>query len=233
MKMPLPIFTPASSCPSHLRIPPIPIRAHPRASAAISFLALLCLALPACAPRNYLNDNDRLRAENFDLTEKVQKLSTDLASTRKALEIEQHRTTPQLPPGITRPVTASVEIGSFSGGIDTDNDRRDDALRLYVKTYDAQNNFLPTIGSAKLTAAYVPAGKPAVTVATAEISAKDFQAAYRSGVAGTHYTFTIPITAAVPADVKELIVSVAVTDLLTGGKIEAQKSLRWSTATVK
>ncbi len=210
---------PSSSCPSRLR--------------GSIFLLLCAFCLPACGPGNYLNDNDRLRAEYLDLTAKVEKLDAELASTRKALEVEQQRTPPKLPAGVLRPVTAAVEIGSFSGGIDTNSDGIDNALRIYVKTCDAQNNFLPTVGSAKITAAYIPAGKPAVTVATADIDAQAFQAAYRGGVAGTHYTFVIPVTTAIPADVKELIVSVAVTDLVTGGKFETQKSVRWAGAAAK
>lgn len=191
----------------------------------------LCLSAPivfstGCSrgPRNFDNENDRLRKEVLDLKSQIQTLESRAAAAERQLEIEkQARPGPALPEGINRPVVTRVSIARPSRGVDEDKNGHDEVVRLYLETYDARGRFLTTHATVKVTAAAVAAGQPAVTVATKEFDATTFDQSYRSGLAGTHYTLLVPLTAPVPKGVEQLTVSIELTDLLTGAVHKAEK----------
>lgn len=196
---------------------------HSRAATPpwIPLLVILAatVTLTACGPKNFVNENDQLRARVADLTEQNQKLQTDLTATQKALAVQQRESGVALPPGLTLPVVSRIEIGSYSG-------LADHSVRLYLETYDQQGRFLPVIGGAKVTLSYTLPGQPAVTLATADFTPQQVDAGYRSGFAGTHYTLTIPLTKPIPADVHELLASVSFTDFRSGVTLKTQKAVR-------
>ncbi len=206
-----------------------------RAARGYVVLTMFILAmLSAChsGPRNYLNENDRLRRENLALNEKAVQLEQRVASQNRVIAAQQKQLArkeglPPPPDGVQRPVPARLEIGSISGGIDTDGDGHDDALRLYLRTRDQQERFIQVIGRVSITAAALPPGSDAVTVATQTVDAAQLDAAYRSGLAGTHYTLQILITGEVPVDVTTLSVSIELKDLLHGQTLRTETALRF------
>lgn len=227
-----PTPSPPSMIPSMSDPPPSHLLRRLRLrAAALPLLAAIVLALilPACSgPRNFENENDRLRAENLDLTDRVASLTDRVAGLEEQVEIEQQRAGSDLPEGITRPAAVSVKIGGYSGGTDTDGDGDDDALRLYLTTHDARGRFIQTLAEVKVTAAALPPGEDARTVAAAEFDAETFDAAYRSGFTGTHYTLTVPVTDPAPPGTDHLTVRVAVKDVTTGRTHTAERSVPWS-----
>lgn len=191
-------------------------------------LIFTALASPACN-RNYLNENDKLRAEVMELQTQAAQLKERAEAAEKRLEIAE-RDQPggaALPEGVHAPATSRIAIVKPSRGCDTDNDGADDAVRVYLATYDQRGRFLPTIAAAQVTVAAVPAGRDAVTVATKEFDAKSFDDSYRAGM-GQHYTLVIPLTNPVPPRIDKLTVTVELTDLLTGATHEAQKIVNFS-----
>lgn len=194
-------------------------------------LLLLVFLLPACGPRNFLNENDRLRKENLDLRRRVESLSQRAAGLKKRLEAEKRESEAgkSLPEGVYQPAATSISIGRYSGGVDTDEDPANDTIRLYLSTTDRRGRFIQTLATVKVSAVAIPPGEQAKTVATATIDAKAFDQAYRSGITGTHYTLTIPVDpAAVPPGTEQLTVRVALTNLMTGQILEAEKTINWS-----
>jgi hypothetical protein len=194
------------------------------------WMVVLCL-LPACRS-NYLNENDRLRARVLELESQVARLHERTEAAEKRLEVEVRKQSagqPELPQGVAPPHTSRIEIIKPSRGADTDRDGKEDAVRIYLATYDQHNRLLPTLATAKVTVAAARAGMEAVTVATREFDAKEFDAAYRSG-SGMHYTLVVPITGQIPQGVDKLAVTVELTDLLTGAVHEAQKIVNFSAA---
>lgn len=192
-------------------------------------LLTVCL-LTACSagPRNFENENDRLRRKvlqleraNQTLARRVRRLETSLAAERREDRPDM------LGDDVPLPTAAGLEIGRFSGGIDTDDDRIDDALRIYLRTVDTRGRFVQIVGRARISVVHIPAGGEAVTVGRREIDPESLDAAYRSGIAGTHYTLVCPITGEVPDDTTELTVKVGVTDLQTGAELQTQKSVRF------
>lgn len=202
-----------------------------------SILALTMLTLTAgivgCSsgPRNFVNENDRLRRENLELRETVADLEQRTQSLEQAVAIERSRSDSplaDLPPSIDPPMVTRIHLGRFSGGIDTDGDRADDAVRLYLNTLDARDRFVPAVGRVQVTVAAVPAGEDAITVARAEFDAEQVQQAYRSGLAGTHYTLVVPVEEAVPPELDTVVARVRFEDLLTGAEHETEATVRWS-----
>jgi hypothetical protein len=189
---------------------------------------LLALLLPGCGGvKNYANDNDRLRAENLDLRDKVESLFNDLAATKKALEIEQRRTAAKLPEGFTRPIASRFEIGGLSGSIDTNEDGVQDAVRLYLRTYEPSGKFIPMLASMDVSLVYIPPGQPAVTVATVTFDPQQFNDGYRTGLTGTHYTLVVPLAKPPPPGVTQLTARVKLTDAASGVILEAERTVRW------
>jgi len=195
-------------------------------------LLLIGTALTAgcSSPGKVSAENDRLREENMDLAEKIAEVNRLIEEVSTKLDAAERRLRgeiPQLPEDARRPACTSIEIGAFSGGYDTDGDKSDDSVRVYLSTLDGRNRFVQTVATAKMTVAAVPPGKQAQTIGTANFTTKQFDEAYRSGVAGTHYTLNCAATA-VPDGLENVTVSVSVTDLLTGETHKTEKVVRWT-----
>lgn len=217
--------TPSVQCPTSN------VYAMGRRALAVGCGALLLFfLLPACRS-NYLNENDRLRARVMELETQAADLKARTEAAEKRLEVEVQKQSAgqaELPEGVAPPHTSRIEIIKPSRGADTDGDGQDDAVRIYLATYDQRNRFLQTLATATATIAAVPAGKEAVTVATKEIDAKEFDTAYRAG-GDAHYTLEIPITNPIPQGVDQLTVTLKLTDLLTGATHETQKIVNFAT----
>lgn len=196
--------------------------------------ALVSSLLGGCVqrgPRDFINENDRLRRENMELRETVAELRQRTADLERSLETERARgdsPLADLPASVQPPTVTRIEVGRFSGGIDTDGDGADDAVRLYLNTLDARGRFVPVVGEVRVSIVAVPPGEEARTLATVEHGPEQLQQAYRSGFAGTHYTLIAPVDEPVPEDLNTVLVRVRLTDLLTGAQHNAEATLRWS-----
>lgn len=191
--------------------------------------SVACLFLPGCSagPRNFENDNDRLRKENADLTEQVAALSTQVESLEKLAKATERPATEPLPQGLIAPRCAAVVISQFSGGIDTDKDQIDDAVRLYLRTVDLRDRFVQVVGRLKISLVQIIPGKEVLTLATAEFDPKQFDDTYRSGITGAHYTLQIPLPQT-PPGLKQITCRICLTDLQTGAEHQDEALLPWS-----
>jgi len=189
---------------------------------AISLMALLVAC--SAGPRNYENDNDRLRRENLELTDQSAALQKRIEGLETSLAAAERGHQPAaLPKGLHRPLCTRIEIDRFSTFLDQDKDGAIDHLRLYLKTFDQQGRFIPTVGSLKVSVVAAPPGKPAATLATANFDAATFDAAYHSGFGGTHYTLMVPMDKAPPEGLTALTISVELRDLVAGRTLQAQR----------
>lgn len=170
----------------------------------------------SAGPRNFENDNDTLRRQVIDLTEANAALTERVGGLEARVQAEQTRRDAKLPEGFVEPKMSRLRIHKYSGGVDTDGDGSDDAVRLYIETLDDRGRFVQTIASADVTVSVAPPGKPAVTLATKSFTPKEFDAAYRAGLTGTHYTLVVPLDSVAPAGTEKLNVAVKVTDHSTG-----------------
>ena len=202
---------------------------RPHSLLAALFASVVLLSLLGCrsGPRNYENDNDRLRRENTELNEKITSLATQVQSLEKLAKATEKSVVQPLPEGILQPRCAQVTISSFSGGIDTNADQIDDTIRLYIQTLDARDRFVQTVAHLKISLVQIIPGKEVITLAVVDIDPKQFDAGYRSGITGAHYTLQIPLPNA-PLGLKEITCRIALTDLQTGLEHQAESLLRWS-----
>lgn len=191
-----------------------------------AFLALL--ALPACRKKNFTNENDRLRKENLELRQEVDRLRGQIDLRLAELEAMKQQVPPDQRPkleGAEVPRVVALTFDRFSGAIDTNNDGRPDLLRLYVKTVDQKGRFLPAAGRAAVQVVAIRTGQEPVTLAEKTFEPADFEAAFRSGLTGTHYTLEVPLNTPPPADVKELTVQATFTDAQTGASMNKQQTV--------
>jgi hypothetical protein len=189
------------------------------------------IAAPGCTrgPRNFENENDRLRRLTSQLRDRVDSLSQRVESLKKELAAARRAAAAEGPENVRRPTVRRIELRGYSGGIDTNEDRPDDALRLYLRTLDDRNRFVQALGEVEVTAAVIPPGEEARTVATASFGPKELDDAYRSGFGGAHYTLIVPVDEQkVPPETDELTVRVRFRNLLTDERLNTERTVRWS-----
>lgn len=209
----------------------VPLAALRRAIVAWGGFAAGCVLIGAVAagcssgPKNFLNDNDRLRRENLELARKVESLKTALE--RRGQQVQTLESKLGRPTGDTNadvPVLSAIKLGRYSGPIDTNADGQVDTLRLYVQTHDAQGRFLVTAATAQVQVVVLAADESPRVLADHAFTSAEFDAAYRSGFMGTHYTLDVPITKAELAAAPTVTALVKLTDGDSGIAIDTQRT---------
>lgn len=203
-----------------------------RALVSVLLIAAFVLAGSGCrlgGPRNFQNENDRLRRENMELQRQVEQLSQrleqrlgELDNLRQQLERADAEPMPDVDP----PTLARIEMGRYSGGVDTDDDGLDDLLRIYLRPLDQHGRVLPVAGRARLQAVAIPdAGEP-IVLARRTYEPEAFNRAWRSGFTGQHYTLELELPETIPPDVTETAVRVTFTQARTGVEMTTQRTFR-------
>lgn len=169
-----------------------------------------------------------LRNENAALREQVTRLEAELA--RRVAVIQRLEAEGKLPPTEVPGVSAAdlprfdrLSFGRYSGAIDSDNDQRDDLVRVYLQTLDQFGRFVPVAGAASIQAVVVRPNRDPQVLARRDYTAEQFQEAYRSGFLGTHYTLELPLPGDMPAGVDRATVQVTVTDAASGKVVSTEQ----------
>ncbi|MCC7147194.1 MAG: hypothetical protein IT443_12175 [Phycisphaeraceae bacterium] len=214
----------------YVRVYSSPFSGRSKIAASLFALLLSALLLPAChssSPESYLNDNDRLRSENLHLQQQIDQLNEDIEIRLHEIQTlvqKASATQPAVDPSAI-PAAALVRFDRLSAFHDTDNDKQPDRLRLYVKIFDQKKRFLPAVGSAVVQVVAIQPEKPPVTLAEKTFSPSQFDAAYRSSLAGTHYTLELDLPANLPHDLQQATVKLTFTDSATGVQLEHERPL--------
>ncbi len=184
------------------------------------------LAISACGPKNFTNDNDALRRERLELTRELAKTRTALQNREQHIaalraRLDQPSGSSATAPASTQPAgtqpsfelprLSSIRFSTLSGPLDTDADGSPDVLRLYVQTLDADGRFLLTAAAATAQAIRLEPGDQPAIVASEGLEPAAFHAAYRDGLLGTHYTLVVPLPKPLPAELDEVLVKVTLT----------------------
>ena len=192
----------------------------------IIFTSLIISASSSCVgPRNFENENDRLRAENLKLQQQVtdqkELLSLrdgELRSLREQIEDSAHAIE-----GAELPVLSKLSIGKFSGPIDTDGDGDDDLIRIYLQTLDQNGRMMPVAGRVSVQAVIIKENQPPAVIARHDYEPESWHQAYASNFTGTHYTLELDLTDPLPANIKEVTVKVILTEAGTGVQFNTEK----------
>jgi len=206
-----------------------------RRATGCSLFALLLVAAFATVgcqrgPRNFENENDRLRAEVMKLQRQRDELQSTLdrrLGELQSLRQQLDRTAATQPmPGAEPPTLVSLQMGQYSGGVDTDDDGVDDLIRIYLRPLDQKGRLLPVAGRAHVKVVAIPdTGDPRL-LAEQNYDPQSFENAWRSGFTGEHYTLQLPLPADLPADIQQVTVRVTFTQARTGIELDTQQPFR-------
>ena len=193
-------------------------------------LASSFLLLPSCGPKNFTNDNDRLRRENLELTRQIEALEVKLNDRLGQIETLQarlHHDEAPLPAGAERLVPSGIEIDSYSGPVDVDRDRIDDVVRLYLLPTDQHGRMIPVSGTLTATLVHLPdAGEPTV-LRTLTFDPHQLDDAYRTGFTGPYYRAEFDLAdLSLPAEPHDELTVRVVLEPVGGGTLRDQRAYR-------
>ncbi|MEM9881598.1 MAG: hypothetical protein AAF800_01620 [Planctomycetota bacterium] len=190
-------------------------------------LLLTAVAAGGCSPtlggdgRSLSQHNDELRASNLALSRQVEASEKQIAGLESELRAHRQRAADgagsggDLPEGVVVPVFAGLDLGRYSGPVDTDGDGAADELRLYVKPTDQRGRTLVVAGSATVQVLQLGAAGPEV-LARRSWDPTAWDTAYRSGFTGDHYTLSLPLPAGLAEQRDAVDVHVELTQASTG-----------------
>ncbi|QDU72714.1 hypothetical protein [Mucisphaera calidilacus] len=174
-------------------------------------LLAAALAVTGCSASR---ENSKLRRERAERQDTIAKLTADLEAREAEIDaLRQQLGRASKVEGIDLPILTSLRLGRLSGLVDTDGDGTRDLLRLYVTPRDDRGRFRAFSGTARLTAVDMTAQDAPRVIIETDFDGPAVDNAYRSGFAGTHYTFETPIDT---TDLQQLTVSLVVTDAESG-----------------
>lgn len=200
-----------------------------RQRAAACILAAAVVVIAGCGVRiGGTQSLDRvthnLRRENASLRDELAKARSTISAQNAQIQaLQQGRDQSQppspAPPGgapqqQALPRVASIALGAFSSLVDTTADGRPDLARIYLRTLDQSDRFIPVAGTVQVQILRLQGDQPPQVIAEKSFSREELDAAYRSGLAGTHYTLEIPLQ--LGQQDKSVTVAIKLTDAATG-----------------
>jgi hypothetical protein len=188
----------------------------------IALTALLCFSV-ACGtsrPGAVSRENDRLRRQNLELEREVDALQTALQRRdAELLEAEKQRGRDSQVEGAQPLRLTGLEFSRYSGPIDTNGDGRDDIVRIYLKPKDQHDRVMSVTGEAVLQLAVIE-GNDARVVAERRFAPAQFDATFRSGFTGTHFTLEIDL----PSGLDGVVAKLTFTDAATARDFTQQQA---------
>ena len=186
---------------------------------------LLLLFLGACEPSG--TSCDPLRIQRDDALEQARK--ADLRVKRLAEENRRLREQVRnLRGGGVDPtkyafVTEALDIGRYSGGLNTNDVPGHDAVVVYVEPKDRQGSTIKAAGDLRVRLFDLAEAEGKTLLADKHITATECEKHFHAGRLGYHYRVELPLTA--PPAHPELTVQVEFLDALTGRTFRAQKAI--------
>ncbi len=193
-------------------------------SCALIVLLLAVMCLTGCGPKNFVNDNDRLREENLKLKQQVDDLNEQMElrlGEIKGLRAKSagERAIKDADP----PVLAKIIFDRYSGALDTDSDGRDDLVRMYLTPLDHRGRLLPVAGRLKLQVVAVLDDAPPALLAERTYEPDDFDDAYRANLTGYHYTLELKLPESIDPAITSATVRASLTEAVTGHVVVAEQ----------
>ncbi len=189
-------------------------------------LALCIPTLPACEYRaggtqSVEKTLYELRSQNADLMARIEALEQDAVNRRAQIDTLEKRLagdTTQVP-GVSPadiPRVVRIDLDKLSHAKDTDNDGRFESVVLYVQTLDQRGRFMPAVGQAVVTVS-TTSGEQTQPLTTQSFTPAEFDAAFRTGLTGSHHTLRVELPE--PTD-QPLQIRIVFTDGATGVTVE-------------
>lgn len=201
-----------------------------RRGAAASCLLSVALGLTGCGPKNFINENDKLREENLRLTQQVDELNNKIELQQGEIDSLRARTAGERAIKEAKPpVLAKIEHSAYSGAVDTDNDGSDDLIRMYLTPRDHQGRLLPVAGRLKIQAVAVQDDAPPALLAARTYEPGEFDDAYRANLTGYHYTIELPLPESIDPAITSVTVKTTLTEAVTGHALSVEEIVELKT----
>jgi hypothetical protein len=192
-------------------------------SSVVCVLVVL-LGLAGCGPKNFVNDNDRLREENLRLKQQVEALNEQMEFRLGEIEGLRARAAGERAiKDADPPVLAKVEFERYSGAVDADNDGRDDLIRMYLTPLDHLGRLLPVAGRLKLQAVAIRDEGPPELLAGHTFEPGEFDKAYRANLTGYHYTLELALPGSMDPGITSVTIKATLTEAVTGHVLTAEQ----------
>lgn len=200
-------------------------------------LALSMLIAGGCAKKNYLNENDALRARVLDLQNQI----ADLERRSAELEVQVRQATAATTSAtgevseevrLAMPHPVALNIDRLSHVRAAKDQGKPDQLLVYLDAVDGRGRFVQLTGTVQITAFRLPMESEPTAIGHLTATPLQVRDAYRSTLVGTHYTFEVPLTVELPPSTNgsapgdTVFVKAQFTDGVTGEVLTAEKSLR-------
>ena len=189
---------------------------------APSLLVVLCLT--GCGPKNFINDNDTLRAENLKLKQQVDELNEQIELRQGEIEgLRAKSAGERAIKEANPPVLAKIKFSAYSGAVDKDSDGRDDLIRMYLTPLDHKGRLLPVAGRLKVQAVAIQDDAPPALLASRTYEPKDFDDAYRANLTGYHYTIELELPESIDPAITSVTVKATLTEAVTGHVLSVEE----------
>ena len=186
--------------------------------------AMVALLLTGCGPKNFVNENDKLREENLKLIDQVDELNEQLELRLGEIETLQAQSAGERAiKDADPPVLAKLDFARYTGAVDTDDDGRDNLIRVYLTPLDHQGRMLPVAGLVKMQAAALLEDAPPALLASRTYTPAEFDAAYRTSFIGTHYTLELNLPESLDPAITSATVKVTLTEAVTGRELSHEQ----------
>jgi hypothetical protein len=199
-----------------------------RAGSICCLLILTVLTLPACARRNYLNENDALRAKVLEQQKQIDDLKRRDEEMR--IELQQSTAAPgevsdEVRQATPHPVSLTIGRLSHVRRVET----APDTLLVYLNPVDGRGRFTQLVGTIQINAYLVPMDAEPATIGQLTATPLQVRDAYRHTPMSTHYSFEVPLTLPVSTELDgtrdSIFVKVLFTDGYTGQTLASDQSV--------
>lgn len=184
--------------------------------------------LPGCAGRALSAENDRLRRERHDLTQRVTLLERERDELTVKLAEESRLRAGALPADALEalPRCVALDVGAFSGLFPPEPSAPAQEVLAYLSPTDSRGRFVQIVGTLTVEAQVLaepdtPAQTSSVTLTPAQV-----RDAYRSGFTGTHYEIRLPLERPVSrshARAPSVLIRAVLADPLAGRELRAER----------
>ncbi|HRP64028.1 MAG TPA: hypothetical protein PK400_12080 [Phycisphaerales bacterium] len=195
----------------------------------VAIATAVALGCFGCGAAEIAAENSRLRARLLDVETENERLTRRNAELHVELQRAAGASGERDWRGAV-PHAVELQIGRLSHTRDRQGDGMPTELIVYVQPLDGRGRFIQIVGELHATAVHSPAAGDPFVLGRVHLNADDLREAYRSGVAGTHYSIRLPLTLPDGADAawslhRSALVSVSFIEAETGRTLEAERTV--------
>jgi hypothetical protein len=178
---------------------------------------IVTLTLSGCGAKNFLNDNDRLREENQALRHQIDELNEQMEFRLGEIEALRAKSAGERAiKDADPPVLAKIVFERYTGAIDTDDNGKDDVIRIYMTPLDHMGRLLPVAGRLKIQAVAIQDDGPPELLAERTYEPGEFDKAYHANLTGYHYTLELMLPESLDPAITSVTVRATFTEAVTG-----------------